>query len=147
MCVLKTSTDLVMGESNAVCVKDLYITDLAMSLWTQCDQMVHLQTCQFARAVFSSNQPRPCFLLWEEKKTKQPVTQVGVRSTLDSCTGNNSSSHGSSDAPKRLFIKGVELSLFSPLADLPCLRSSRSNYKASTIYYLLLFLHFHLKPI
>ena len=48
---------------------------------------------------------------------------------------------------QKALYKGSRTLSFFPLADLPCFRSSRSNYKASTIYYLLLFLHFHLKPI
>ena len=44
------------------------------------------------------------------------------------------------DAPNRLFMKGVGLSLsrlFSPTSDLLCLRSFRSKYNASIANYLL----------
>ena len=48
---------------------------------------------------------------------------------------------GGNDAPNRLFMKGVRLSVFPffPVSDLLCLRSSRSKYNASTINCLLVF--------
>ena len=52
-------------------------------------------------------------------------------------------SGGGPDAPNRLFMKGVRLSVsifyFFSLSDWLCLRSSRPKYNASTINYLLFF--------
>ena len=46
---------------------------------------------------------------------------------------------GVTNAPNRLFKKGVRLSLSLSPSNLLCLRSSRSKYNASTINYLLVF--------
>ena len=60
---------------------------------------------------------------------------------------------GGTDAPYRLFMKGVRLSVSTiknnikknPPSDLLCLRSFRSKYNASTINYLLVFSALRLK--
>ena len=55
--------------------------------------------------------------------------------------GGGGGGGGGTDAPNRLFMKGVRLSVFPffPVSDLLCLRSSRSKYNASTVNCLLVF--------